>query len=134
MICVFSLFSRFTMAHVPVIRFSRRPTSSRPGSSTSCSTSSSCTSSGSTGSCSISGSSTSTRSSADSSRSRGGRCSACKCVISLCLYFVTSLHVLAVLLLLRANWFALFMVLSLANVFPLFYALLFMSEYVYAVL
>ena len=55
-------------------------------------------------------------------------------LFSLCLYFVTSLHVLAVLLLLRANWFALFMVLSLANVFPLFYAPLFMSEYVYAVL
>ena len=33
-----------------------------------------------------------------------------------------------------ANWFALFMVLSLANVFPLFYAPLFMSEYVFAVL
>ena len=55
-------------------------------------------------------------------------------VLFRCLYFVTSLHVLAVLLLLRANWFALFMVLSLANVFPLFYAPLFMNEYVYAVL
>ena len=63
--------------------------SSSSGSSTSCNTSSSCTGRSSTSSCAISSPSTSTRSrsSADSSRSRGGRCSACKCVISLCLYF-----------------------------------------------
>ena len=73
-------------------RCSRRPTGSSSSSSTSCNTSSSCTGRSSTGSCAISGPSTSTgsRSSADSSHSRGGRCSACKCVISLCLYFFAS--------------------------------------------